>query len=74
MRQNTRITADLGDLKWIKLLRMEASERGWKMKDVLVAALERYFSDRLETKALAKAAESIFEEWDNPLDGQYDKL
>ncbi len=74
MRQSARITTDLGDPKWIKLLKLEASEKDMKIQNVIVAALELYFEDRLESKALAKAAESVFEEWDNPLDKDYDKL
>ena len=44
------------------------------MKDVLTRALEAYFADRLETKALARLAESSFSEWDDPRDAEYDRL
>lgn len=70
----TRISTDLGDPRLIKLLKMQAQESSISIKEVLVQALESYFSHRLETKALVKASESIFEEWDNPLDADYDKL
>lgn len=70
----TRISTDLGDPRLIKLLKMQAQESSISVKEVLVQALESYFSHRLETKALIKASESIFEDWDNPLDADYDKL
>lgn len=70
----TRISTDLGDPRLMKLLKMEAQESSISLKEVLVQALESYFSHRLETKALIKASESVFEEWDNPLDADYDKL
>jgi hypothetical protein len=65
---------DLGDPKWLRLLKLEAQEKNQTMKDVLVTALDAYFMHRLETKALWRAAESAFAEWDNPLDADYDKL
>ena len=74
MQKSARIATDLGDPKWIRLLKMEASEKGLSMKAVLIAALESYFAERLETNALSKASESVFEEWDNPLDKDYDRL
>lgn len=70
----TRISTDLGDPRLIKLLKLQAQESSTSIKEVLVQALESYFYHRLETKALVKASESIFEEWDNPLDADYDKL
>lgn len=70
----TRISTDLGDPRLIRLLKAEAQETGTSMRDVLIRALESYFSHRLETRALLKASESVFEEWNNPLDSDYDKL
>lgn len=58
----------------MKLLKAEANERDTTVKDVLARALEAYFAERLETKALAKLAESSFEEWDDPRDADYDRL
>lgn len=69
-----RISTDLGNPLLIKLLKQEASETDSSIKDVLVHALESYFSHRLETKALARASETVFEEWNNPLDSDYDDL
>jgi len=70
----TRISTDLGDPRLLKLLKNEATERDTTVKDVLVRALEAYFAERLETKALAKLAESSFTEWDDPRDADYDRL
>lgn len=73
-RESARISMDLGNPIWLRLLKQEAQETDSSMKDVLVKALEGYFAHRLETKALLKASESVFEAWDNPLDSEYDKL
>jgi len=70
----TRISTDLGDPRLLKLLKNEANERDTTVKDVLARALEAYFAERLETKALAKLAESSFSEWDDPRDADYDRL
>jgi hypothetical protein len=43
-------------------------------QSVLTCALEAYFADRLEAKAMAKLAESAFGEWDDPRDAEYDRL
>ena len=58
----------------MKLLKAEANERDTTVKDVLSRALEAYFADRLETKALARLAESSFSEWNDPRDAEYDRL
>lgn len=71
---STRISTDLSDPRLMRLLRAEAMERNTTIKDVLTRALEAYFADRLETKALAKLAESSFGEWDDPRDADYDRL
>ncbi len=71
---STRISTDLSDPRLIRLLRTEAMERGTTIKEVLTRALEAYFADRLETKALGKLAESSFSEWDDPRDADYDRL
>jgi len=70
----TRISTDLGDPRLVKLLKAEATETDTTIKEVLTRALEAYFADRLETKALAKLAESSFDEWDDPRDTDYDRL
>lgn len=70
----TRISTDLADPRLIKLLKAEAIERDTTVKEVLTRALEAYFAERLESKALAKLAESSFTEWDDPRDADYDKL
>lgn len=71
---NTRISTDLGDPVWMRLLKTESQETGASIKDVLIRALEGYFANRLETKALQKASEKIFEEWNDPRDSEYDDL
>ena len=71
---NSRISTDLGDPRLTRLLKLEAQETASSMKEVLVKALEAYFAHRLETKALLKASEEVFSEWNDPLDSQYDKL
>ena len=70
----TRISTDLGNPRLAKLLKAEANERDVTMKEVLTRALEAYFADRLESKALARLAESSFTEWDDPRDAEYDRL
>ncbi len=72
--KNTRITADLKDIKLIHLIKIEASEKGCTQAEVLIHSLEAYFADKLETKILAKASEMAFDEWENSKDSDYDKL
>lgn len=74
MRTNTRITTDLGDPRLIKLIKLEAQELDCSLKDVVIKALQSYFFHRLEIKALQKANEAVFTEWNDPLDSDYDKL
>lgn len=71
---STRISTDLGDPRLMRLLKAEAAERDTTVKDVLTRALEAYFAERLETKALAKLAEASFSEWNDPRDAEYDRL
>lgn len=70
----TRLSTDLGDPRLMRLLKAEAQERETSVKEVLTRALEAYFAERLETKALAKLAEACFSEWDDPRDAEYDRL
>jgi hypothetical protein len=70
----TRISTDLADPRLVKLLKAEANERDTTVKEVLSRALEAYFAERLETKALARLAEASFAEWDDPRDADYDRL
>jgi hypothetical protein len=58
----------------MRLLKAEAAERETSVKDVLTRALEAYFAERLETRALARLAESSFAEWNDPRDAEYDRL
>ncbi len=63
---------DLADPRLVKLLKVEANEGDTTVKEVLTRALEAYFADRLETRALATLARSAFGEWDDPRDAEYD--
>ena len=65
---------DLGNPLILRLVKLEAQETDSSMKEVILRALESYFSHRLETKALLAAAESVFEEWNDPRDSDYDRL
>jgi len=71
---STRLSTDLGDPRLIKLLKAEAIERDTSIKEVLTRALEGYFAERLEAKALARMADATFGEWDDPRDADYDRL
>ena len=70
----TRISTDLADPRLVRLLKVEAHESDTTIKDVLSRALEAWFAERLENKALAKLSESAFSEWDDPRDADYDRL
>lgn len=69
-----RISTDLGDPRLLKLLKAEANEKSTSIKEVLIMALESYFSHRLENKSLQRACEGAFDEWEDPKDSEYDKL
>ena len=58
----------------MKLLKWDAQNTWTSVKEILVRALEAYFAHRLETKALQKATEEVFSEWNDPRDSDYDKL
>lgn len=70
----SRISTDLGNPRLIRLLKVEAQETGTSVKETLIRVLEAYFAPRLETKALERASEEIFSEWNDPRDSDYDKL
>ena len=71
---SSRITIDLGTPQLATLLKLEAAHSKRAIKDIVVDALESYFSYRKETQTVLKLAEKTFAEWDNPLDADYDKL
>lgn len=70
----TRISTDLADPRLVRLLKVEAQETDTTIKNVLSRALEAWFAERLENKALARLSESAFSEWDDPRDADYDRL
>lgn len=71
---NTRITADLKDVRLIQLIKMEATKKGCTQADVLIHSLEAYFTEQLENKLVLKASEKAFADWDNEKDAEYDRL
>ena len=70
----TRITIDLGQPQLLTLLRLESAQTGKAIKEIMVEALQGYFSSKKENKTLLKLAETAFAEWDNPHDAAYDQL
>ncbi len=71
---NTRLTIDLGSPQLLTLLRLEAAHKGQAIREVVIKALESYFSHKRENQAILKLAEKAFSEWDNPKDSEYDRL
>ena len=71
---NSRITIDLHDSNLLRLLKLEAAHEGRPIREVVVRALEGYFSARKENQAVVKLAEKVFADWDNPKDAEYDRL
>lgn len=71
---NTRITIDLHDPDLLRLLKLEAAHEGKAIREVIVSALEGYFSARRENRSVMKLAEKVFADWDNPKDSEYDGL
>ena len=69
-----RLSTDLGDPRLLKLLKAEANERDSSIKEVLILALEGYFANRIENKDMARGSESVFDEWSDPRDSEYDSL
>ena len=59
----TRITIDLRDPQLLKLLRLEAAKEGKTLRELVVAALESYFSGKRENQAIMKLAEKVFSEF-----------
>ncbi len=70
----TRLTVDLENPQLLKLLNLEAQEKGVPKKKIVISALETYFSEKSENLALLKLAEKSFSEWNNPRDDAYNKL
>ena len=70
----TRLSIDLRDPGLARLVRMEAHDTDSTVREVCVRALECYLAHKLETRALLKASESSFEEWNDPRDAEYDAL
>lgn len=71
---NTRLTIDLGDPLLIRLLRLEAAQKGRTLREIVTEAIQAHLYEKKENRALMKLAEEAFDEWDNPKDAQYDRL
>ena len=70
-----KVSFDFSDRpKVVELLRVYASQSGKSQKAILLEALEAYFSEKMETHLLLRAAERTFAEWDNPDDEVYNSL
>lgn len=70
----TRLTIDFKDPVYITRLKFLAAEEHLSLREVIIKALDARFADYLENRAMAKLAERVFSEWDNPQDAQYDSL
>lgn len=71
---STRLTIDLQNPALITLLKLEAAHTQKLIREIIVEALEGYFSSKREDQAVLKLAEKTFAEWDNPKDSEYDTL
>jgi hypothetical protein len=72
--KNTRITADLGNPLLLQLLKSEALEKQVSMREVLIAALESYFSHKIEQKMIYHTSQRLMTEWDDERDRDYDAI
>jgi hypothetical protein len=70
----TRLSIDLRDPRLARLVRLEAEVTDSSLREVCVRALESYLAHKLETRALLKACEAAFDEWNDPRDADYDSL
>ena len=71
---NTRLTIDFKNPLYLKQLKIASAEKNQSIREIVTEALDAYFSNYLENRAIQKLAEKTFEEWDNPLDAAYDKM
>ena len=70
-----KLTFDLSDKpELVELLKTYSVKARQSQKEVVVRALEAFFSDKLESRLLLKAAEQSFAEWNNPEDEIYNDL
>jgi hypothetical protein len=56
----------------VRMLKLVALRENTSQKDILVRALESYFSHQVEQAMISEAAERTFAEWDNQEDEIYD--
>lgn len=71
---NTRLTIDFKDPNYIKKLKYMSADQHKPIREIIVDAVDAYFSGYLENQAVLKLAEKSFKEWDNSLDADYDLL
>ncbi len=73
--KSLKISFDLSDNpELVEVLRFHAAQTGTTQKNIVVTALEAYFSHKQENYLLLKNAQSTFGEWDNDDDEIYNKL
>lgn len=71
---NTRLTIDFKNPLYLKQLKIASAEKQKSIREIVIEALDTYFSNYLENRAVQKLAEKTFEEWNNPFDATYDKM
>lgn len=71
---SSRLTIDFGNPNYLTRLKLVSAEQRKTLREVVMTALDAYFNDYLENRAVTKLAQKSFEEWNNPLDAAYDKI
>jgi hypothetical protein len=75
MAKTAKLSFDFSDRPEVaETLRWVAMREKTSQKDVVVRALEAYFSHELEQTMIAVAADKTFTEWDNEDDAVYDNF
>jgi len=73
--KSVKLSFDFSDRpQLVEMLRVQAAREGTTQKAIVSEALEAYFAHKLESTFLLKAAETVFQEWDNEDDQVYDTL
>ena len=70
----SRITIDFKDSSYLSRLKLASAEQHKSIREIVMNALDSYFNDYLENRAIKTLAEQSFAEWNNPLDADYDKV
>lgn len=70
-----RLTLDFHDPIYVKRLKLLAAEKGRSVRELVMEALDAYFENSRENRALLKLAENAFDdEWLDDKDSVYDSL